>query len=184
MEMKAVNDFADCLDKSHAAHDLPLWRELYQNAFPDFVDMHCCRDDGQHQRQGIDRVVVLANGKSLWIDEKVRSRNKVTGRVYEDIALEFVSSDSNNAPGWVCKPLLCDYIAYAIAPLGVGYLLPTLQLQAAWHKYGEHWKRRDDCRTIKARNNGYNTISLCVPPKVLFPAIGKMLRPQFTPCEF
>ena len=33
------------------------------------------RDDGEHQRAGIDRSVILANSKQLLIDEKVRNKD-------------------------------------------------------------------------------------------------------------
>ncbi len=96
-----------------------------------------CLTIRDHQRNGIDRSIVLQNGKTIWIDEKARGKNKITGKVYTDIALEFLSDEAQKTPGWVCKPLLCDYINYAIIPLGRAYLLPVQQLQTAWNRYGE-----------------------------------------------
>ena len=160
-----LNDFQQCLDFSHSAHDLPLWREVYERAFPDMVGMHCHRADGDHQRLGIDRSIVLSTGKTLWIDEKVRKKN------YSDIALEFVSNNRTNTPGWVCKKLMCDYIAYAIAPAGKCYLLPVVQLQSAWKTNQEQW--RQQYQIISAINRGYCTLSCCIPPDVLFRKIGQ-----------
>lgn len=170
---------------SHAAEDLPIWNEVYRKAFPTMRAMINHREDGDHQRAGIDRSIILENSKQILIDEKVRGRNKKTGLVYKDIALEYISDREREVPGWCCKPLLCDYIAYAIAPLGKCYLLPVQQLQNAWAEYGNNWIR--DYFKIIAHNKGsardWHTISVGVPPKVLFKAIGKCLRVQFDPCE-
>lgn len=176
-----MNDFQECLAESHAAHDLPLWREVYEHAFPTMVAMHCHRADGDHQRVGIDRSVVLDTGKTLWVDEKVRGRNKKTGKVYDDIALEYVSNNVRRTPGWVCKPLMCDYIAYAIAPLGKAYLMPVPALQAAWLRNADEWI--DKHARIVAQNNGYQTISVGVPANTVFRCIGSALRVEFQSCE-
>lgn len=169
--MNVIHDFAESLAASHAASDLPIWEQIYRRAFPTFCAMVDHRDDGEHQRAGIDRSVILANSKQLLIDEKVRNKD------YGDILLEYVSNDRFNSPGWVCKPLRADYIAYAIVPAGRCYLLPVIQLQIAWDKNGELWKR--EFRHVPAVNNGYTTHSVAVPPERLFPAIGGALRVSF-----
>lgn len=166
-----IHDFAESLAASHAASDLPIWEQIYRRAFPTFCAMVDHRDDGEHQRAGIDRSVILANSKQLLIDEKVRNKD------YGDILLEYVSNDRFNSPGWVCKPLRADYIAYAIVPAGRCYLLPVIQLQIAWERHGELWKR--EFRNVPAQNNGYTTHSVAVPPERLFPAIGGALRVSF-----
>lgn len=176
-----MNDFQECLAFSHAAEELPFWLDVYRDAFPDMTACISHRQDGEHQRAGIDRSIILENSKQLLIDEKVRGRNKITGRVYDDIALEYISNDRNNTPGWVVKPLRCDYIAYAIAPLGRCYLLPVIQLQQAFKKNAKNWL--NSYPTIKAKNEYYNTHSVCVPPGVLFREIGKELRVSFNPFE-
>lgn len=166
-----IHDFQSSLKASHTAEDNPVWEHVYRKFFPNFGTMHSCRDDGEHQRNGIDRVIVLGNGKSVAIDEKVRFK------AYNDIALEYWSSYESKKPGWVCKPLMCDYIAYLIAPNGRCYLLPTQQLQAAWLKHSEDWLKTH--RTIKAYNPSYTTHCLIIPVQVLFKAIGDCLRCQF-----
>lgn len=178
-----VHNFKDSLATSHAASDLPFWRECYLQAFPTMRAMIDHREDGFHQRQGVDRSIVLANSKQILIDEKVRGRNKKTNRVYPDIALEYLSSVEHSTPGWVCKSLMCDYIAYAIAPLGRCYLLPVNQLQSAWKVNRDEWMARSDTKQIDAQNNGYRTRSLCIPVGVLFTALGQQFRLSFTPCE-
>lgn len=173
--------FTDSLAASHAASDLPIWEQIYREAFPRFAAMIDHRADGEHQRAGIDRSVILANSKQVLVDEKVRWRNAITGLVYEDIALEYWSDERNRVPGWVCKPLRADYIAYAIAPLGKCYLLPVTQLQIAWDRFGDRWA--ETYPQVRAKNNGYTTVSVGVPPAEIFKAIGGALRIKFEPIE-
>lgn len=173
--MSAVHDFADSLAASHRASDLPIWEEIYRKSFPDFLAMVDHRQDGEHQRAGIDRSVILQNSKQLLIDEKIR------WKPYPDIAVEYLSNDRTGAPGWACKPLRADYIAYAIAPLGMCYLLPVIQLQQAWRRKGDIWKA--SCFIVRAPNRGYTTLSAAVPVHELFSEIGRALRVPFAALE-
>ena len=168
-----MNVFSDDLKFSHTCEDLACWREIYESAFPTMAAMVNHRQDGQHQRAGIDRSVVLESGKHITIDEKVRRKN------YGDILLEYIANDKTGAPGWVEKSLLCDYIAYAVMTTGKAYLLPVPQLQAAWMRYRDEWIPKH--RKIVADNRHYKTISLAVPIDALFGAIGQCLRVKFTP---
>ena len=169
-----THNFNASLAKSHTAEELPLWEECYQKAFaPYFASMTSHRRDGFWQRDGIDRTVVLTTSKVYRIDEKIRWKS------YNDVLLEFMSNDKTCSPGWVCKPLMCDYIAYAIAPAGLCLLLPVVQLQQAWERNGQKWK--SIYRTLVAKNNTYNTLSIAVPIDALFNAIGAALRISFTP---
>lgn len=169
--MNAIHDFNDSLEASHNASDLPIWKQIYERAFPNFLAMIDHREDGEHQRAGIDRSVILSNSKQILIDEKIRYKD------YGDILLEYVSVDKTGAPGWVCKPQRADYIAYAIAPSGICYLLPVIQLQLAWQKKSSQWLSLYGTR--KAQNNTYNTLNCPVPVHVLFQAIGSTLRVKF-----
>ena len=176
-----MHDFAESLAASHSASDLPIWEEIYRASFLGFSTMVDHRQDGEHQRAGIDRSVILENSKQILIDEKVRWRNAITGKVYDDIALEYWSNQERKVPGWVCKPLRADYIAYAIAPLGKCYLLPVMQLQLAWDRCGEYWI--EQFHSVKAKNNGYTTVSVGVPVADVFREIGGALRARFQPVE-
>lgn len=182
MSQPTPYQFDECLRESHSAEDLPFWEEAYRRAFPTMVAMVNHRKDGVHQRAGIDRSVILDSGKQIWIDEKYRKRNR-NGDVYEDIALEYLSNDKRKTPGWVCKPLLSDYIAYAIGPLGRCYLLPVPQLQAVWAECGEAWLSEPRRRKFPTPNPGYNTLNVCVTPQELFQKIGNCLRVTFTPYD-
>jgi len=177
-----MNDFRECLKMSHEAEDLPFWEHVYRKAFPRMAAMVNHRADGWHQRAGIDRSIILDNSKKILIDEKVRGRNRRTGRIYEDVSLEYISNDKTGALGWVCKSLACDFIAYAIAPLGRCYLLPVNQLQCAWEKNKDDWFER--FHALHAKNRGYNTWFLPIPIKTLFPAIGQELRISFEPFDY
>lgn len=167
------HDFNDSLAASHRASDLPIWEQIYRASFPNFLAMVDHREDGEHQRAGIDRSVILENSKQLLIDEKIR------WKAYPDIAVEWLSNDRTGAPGWACKPLRADYIAYAIAPLGRCYMLPVIQLQQAWKRKGEFWIAT--CFSVVAPNKGYNTLSAAVKVEDLFMEIGRALRVSFTP---
>lgn len=164
-----IHNFDDSLKKSHASEELQFWTDLYNKAFRNNFGIHNHRADGEHQRKGIDRSVILDNGKTIWVDEKSRYRAD-TG----DIMLEYVSADNKNTPGWVEKPLLCDYIAYAFIPSRKAYLLPVQQLQYSWQDHKQDWIGKYG--TLKAKNKNYNTLNCPVPIDVLFPAIGGMLR--------
>jgi hypothetical protein len=174
-----VHDFKASLVASHAASDWPGWEPLYRSYFPTMVGLHDHRQDGDHQRVGIDRSIVLSHGKQILIDEKVRGRNKSTGKVYEDIFLEFLGDRDRRVPGWVVKPLAADYIAYLIAPLGICHLLPVLQLQLAWSKNWPDWQARFGRREVP--NKKWITVGTPVPTEVLYPAIGGGLRHKFNP---
>lgn len=177
-----VHEFSDSLQKSHAANDLPIWGQMYRQAFPNMIAMHDHRDDGYWQRAGIDRSIILNSSKQILVDEKIRGRNRATGKVYDDIAIEYVSNDRTGALGWAEKPLAADYIAYAIAPLGKGYLLPVVQFQSAWSEHKIEWLNTFKSR--EAPNRGYKTLFCPVPVHLLFPAIGKQFRVTFDALEW
>jgi len=167
--------FAESLAVSHAASDHPMWLCIYRQFFPDMVACVDHREDGEHQRAGIDRSIVLGNSKQILVDEKVRAKD------YGDILLEYVSVDRTNAPGWVCKPLRADFIAYAILPRGKAYLLPVPALQKAWRERGDHWRQAYGTRA--AQNNGYRTLNVPVPFAQLFRAITAAQIADFAPIE-
>ena len=180
--MSVVHEFKKSLAMSHEASDLPMWEEMYRTAWPRMAAMIDHREDGYWQLAGIDRTVVLDSSKVIRIDEKIRGRSKTTGKVYEDITLEYISNDETGSPGWAAKPMEADYIAYVIAPLGKGYLLPVQQMQQAWGKYGKGWM--SEFGTRSAKNRGYKTFFCPVPVRNLFAAMGEQLRLSFSPFEW
>lgn len=151
------------LAKSAAEVNNPIWRNIYTQAFPTLQAMVSVRDDGWAQRGGIDRVLTLASGKTLLVDEKIREKD------YGDILLEYWSNERSKIPGWVAKDLACDYIAYAVLPTAKCYLLPFQQLRLAWRQNCKEWVYR--YKRIVAENDGYETISVGVPAGVLLDSI-------------
>lgn len=169
--IRVPHSFAESLARSHEAEDLAIWQEVYSQAFPTMQTMINHRQDGDHQRQGIDRSVILRNSKQILIDEKVRFKP------YDDILLEVWSDKARKKPGWVAKDLLCDYIAYAVAPLGVCYLLPVPQLRKAWRTHGERWYS-ENFKPL-ADNGGWVTESVVVPAAELMAAINDAMTVNF-----
>jgi len=168
-----MNDFGKDLEFSHKCEDDPCWGIIYKKAFPTMQAYINHRKDGEHQRNGIDRTVVLENGKTIWIDEKAR-RIKDTN----DIMLEYVSNDNTKTLGWAEKPLLADYIVYAFIPSGIAYLLPVVQMQSAWKENKTEWLKKYG--TKSAQNSNYNTLNCPVPTRELFTKILNMLIINFS----
>lgn len=177
-----THDFKRSLEYSHSMSDEPFWDECYRGFFGErFMCSVDYRHNGSHQAAGIDRAVMLSDSSVVYVDEKVRARD------FGDIALEYISNDRRNTPGWVCKDLRCQYIAYAIYPTKTCYLLPVHQLQRAWTRYGKQWLalanacdvtagRRGKYSIVRARNNGYTTLSVGVPVDTIFNAIGNCMK--------
>lgn len=158
-----IHDFRESLAKSHRAADAPWWETIYRRAFPSMRAMVCVRKDGWAQRGGIDRVLTLESGRTVTVDEKVREQD------WPDILLERWSDEAQESPGWIQKPLACDFIAYAFVPSQRCYLLPTLTLQNAWRRCGRDWI--DRYREVRAENGRYVTVSVAVPTEVLMKAM-------------
>jgi hypothetical protein len=175
-----LHEFNDSLARSHEAQDLPFWEPVYRTFFGDLFDtMINHRDNDEAQHRGIDRVVMLKTTKAIRIDEKVRWKD------YGDIALEYWSDYERRKPGWVCKSLDCDFIAYAIAPAGICYLLPTIQLQVAWNVKKDEWianYRRVPSETMCPYTGRiWRTISVAIPPAVLFGNLLSAATARFEP---
>lgn len=166
-----VHNFARSLAASNAQADNPIWLEVYRKAFPNLAAATCVRQDGWAQRGGIDRVLVLGSGKTLHVDEKVRAVD------YGDVLLEYWSNAERREPGWVAKDLACDYIAYAVLPSRVCYLLPFQSLRYVWRENCGRWC--EQYPRVKADNRTYTTVSVAVPKDVLFDALRDSMTIQW-----
>lgn len=158
-----THNFRDSLTYSEGFADAPWWWDVYSQAFPNIENTICVRRDGWAQRGGIDRLIVLADGTTIKIDEKVRSRD------WPDFCLEYWSNYQRQIPGWAVKELTCDYIAYAFVPSQTCYLLPFQLLRRACIDNRQEWGA--NYSAIKAENDGYTTASLAVPIAVVLDAI-------------
>lgn len=165
-----VHDFQSSLALSNSYSDAHWWLDIYRRAFPTLVSAVSVRDDGWAQRGGIDRVLTLACGRTYTVDEKIRTNE------WPDILLEVWSDEARRLPGWVQKPLACDFIAYAFAPVRRCYLLPVAPLQRAWRQHGRAWTETYGRR--HARNPGYLTASVPVPIPVLMREIMRAMVVQ------
>ena len=163
MGQPGLNDFRADLRFSIEASDEPFWDAVYRKAFPNMLSHMATVGKSQAQLLGIDRVIILASGKTLYIDEKKRRE------VYTDVLLEFISVDTSGAPGWIEKDLQIDYLAYAFMPSKRVYLFPWEMLRRAWRQWGDKWKREH--QIVKAQNNGYKTHSVAVPIEKLRAAV-------------
>lgn len=166
------HDFASSLAMSNEHADAGWWVDLYRKAFPTLVSAVSVRNDGWAQRGGIDRILTLACGRVYTVDEKVRAAD------WPDILLEQWSDEERRKPGWVQKPLACDFIAYAFAPSRRCYLLPVALLQRAWRLHGRQWI--EDHGQRRALNVGYVTTSVPVPLGELAQA---MLQAMLVECS-
>jgi len=185
-----VHGFDERLAYSHDQADAPYWPEVYRQAFPDMVHSLDLRHDGWHQRAGRDRAIILTSGRSVFIDEKVRSE------AYDDILVEVWSryppggskpyrQVATAEPGWGVKPLDCDFLAYAFEPSRTCFLFPFLGIRAAWAKHGSMWRGKATSneggfRWIVARNQRYNTISIAVPTRILQECVNDALTVCWT----
>jgi hypothetical protein len=183
--MSAPHDFNDQLAYSHSQADRSYWQKVYRSAFPDMRHTLDLRHDGWHQRAGRDRMVILSSGRTIFVDEKVRSKS------YPDIAVEVWSTYPKGGQepyppvkgateGWGQKPLDCDYLAYAFEPTQTCHLIPFLGLRAAWSKHHPDWiqqasRRVNGFRWVPAPNQRYDTVSIAVPIGTLLAHINDAL---------
>jgi hypothetical protein len=179
-----THDFSRSLSMSHAASDWHGWEYIYKQAFSSFASMVDHRKDGEHQRAGIDRSVVLDNAKQILVDEKVRFRNK-NGKVYDDVLIEIWSDHDKRVLGWGVKPLRADFIAYAILPLGKCYMLPVVGMQKAVRVNCRSWVKSYNWRRASNKTNGrcWETWSVPVPAGELFSAISSVSCVTFEPTD-
>ena len=143
-----------------------FWLAVYHKAFSNLQATELC-EDLHKQKQGIDRLLYLSNGKVLTVDEKKRET------VYNDILLEVVSNEEFGVPGWMEKDLAIDYLAYAFMPTQRCYLFPWPMLRRAWLRYGEKWRTR--YKPVRSSTGvgkaTYHTVSVPVPIDILRQAV-------------
>lgn len=162
-----VNSFHESNDKSNNSIHRPFLELVYKAAFYNVDGIHWNRSgDTPAQKIGCDVTIILTSPDHIKIDNKLRFE------VYDDIALEYISNDRYNTPGWVEKDLGIDYLCYVFVTPRQAYLLPWQQLKKVWLKNKGNWlelaknKQQGFCMT-KSPNPGYYTLSCAVPIKLL-----------------
>lgn len=177
-----VHSFSRDLRASHKWADAPWWRTVYEARFPG-CQIQDMREDGWWQRAGIDRLIHLPNATSVRVEEKVRDR------AFDDFALEFEHVDRSTRRllrlGWINTDLACDYLAYAVVPRRVCYMLPWRELRRAWLLNKTEWldnaeAGRHGFRMVEANNEDrYISRSVAVPQAVLREALTSVMSVQW-----
>ena len=158
-----INDFYEKLKFANDHRLDTFWETVYRKLFVNYSNSMPSLENSQSQRFGIDKIIHLTNGKTIYIDEKIRSK------VYDDILLEYISNDKTNSPGWIEKELLIDYLAYAFLPSKTVYVFDWSLLRRTWLYYKNDWLSK--YQIVKAQNNYYVTYSVAVPIKILRVAV-------------
>jgi hypothetical protein len=168
---QTVHDFDKSLAKARINDEDTIWETVYKRAFPSFLTSAKIDVDGWAQHGGIDRIVILQDGTTLYVDQKMRDGD------WNDFALEYWSDLERKAPGWVEKDLACDYIAYAFKPSKRCYLLPFQQLRSAWKEHKQEWLHTFPTFEVQNERNGHRWVTVCVgvPIGVVMEAIKRAL---------
>ncbi|MHC4195241.1 MAG: hypothetical protein ACYSQZ_04760 [Planctomycetota bacterium] len=167
----SVNDWKESLEKGDNSLVVPFLEAIYRRAFYNYVGCVFNRSgDSVSQNRGCDVIVYLTNDRTERIDHKIRYD------VYPDIALEYISSDRSNTPGWIEKDLSIDYLNYVKYPARQAFLFPWHALKKVWIKNGEEWlklakSREDGFFIARAPNATYQTLSCCIPDKILVESV-------------
>lgn len=178
-----IHDFAERLEYSAELSDEPSWVEFYRRLWPNMIS--CVRIDknSRWQKWGVDRMVLLGDGKQFTIDEKKREKD------YGDLLLEEWSvADVDKSGrlkghkiGWsLDESKQSDFIAYSVPIAGRCYLLPFELTRLTFAANINEWKRLMGARyPLKAHNKGYTTINVSVSWDRFRHALGIQMHRRF-----
>jgi len=180
-----VHGFLEREVYSQRLSDEAGWQALYRRIWPDLIDaIPVAGGPSSLQRQGVDRVVRLPNGRSITIDEKKRDVDfgdmlvEVYSRCSWDPFCERLSDlPADRKIGWTLDPTkVCDYVAYAILPAAKVHMLPFDLLRRAARRRINEWRLRPGAWPKVARSSGlhggeWSTLNLAVPWDVLWAAM-------------
>lgn len=162
------------------------WMRWYRGYWPNLLHAVLTGGKNEFQSRGVDRIIILPDGREIRIDEKKR-RYK-----YPDILLEPYSVCDRRRnpatgrwqvvphprlgwkPGWTVDPKKdLDFVAYCIVPNNVAYLLPFELLRLTTLRHIQRWKGQKDFRGQPAwpkfaPNKGYWTANVAVDPDDLW----------------
>jgi hypothetical protein len=120
---------------------------------------------------GTDYWVVLANGKRLSIDAKVRTRD----RFDDDLALETWSVIEQRVVGWTRDAMKqTDYVLWLWKDTGRWRLVPFVLLCAAFQSRWEVWSatyQTAQQRTLRRDGTSYHSECVFVPTRAVWQAI-------------
>src|SRR5215510_13542765 len=109
-----IHRFSDQLEYSSGLSDEPAWIAFYRGLWPDLMLVIRIDRDSEWQRHGVDREIVMPNGKRFYIDEKKRKKDYgdvllEEWSVFHAIAIHATRSDgrSTTTSGATLSPTLC-----------------------------------------------------------------------------
>lgn len=177
MTSVVVHSFGERLDYSNRMSDEPSWTDFYRRVWPNVHHLIRVEGDCEHQRNGIDRIVILKDGREFRVDEKKRERSKKTLKVYDDFLMEAYGDLAKKKLGWSVDPTKrCDFITYAIAEIFKCYLLPYELLRMTCRANWQEWTKG---HPLDAQNNGWVTRNYAIPWQVLFAAMEAQMKRAF-----
>ena len=147
---------------------------VYKQIFPGLKDIEFM-ETREEQRKGMDKKLYFENGATITFEEKKRRVD------YGDILLEIWSVWEERKLGWLYTSH-ADYISYFIPSSQKLYILPLLLLRKAWARNQKQWT--DQYRELRAKNEGYTTLSRAIPTRVLLPAIQGEMEISITLGEY
>lgn len=180
-----VHSFREQLEFSADLSNEAAWVSFYRRLWPTAIA--CVRLDakGQGQRDGLDRAIHFESGKVFYIDEKNR-RKDYSDLLLEDWSVWYSEKHPRNKIGWALdEQKRCDFVAYAIHPKQVCYLLPFELLRLAFKTKHDEWERleRPHGRVPDAMNDGYRTRNIAVPWTLVRAAIIEQMHRRFSARE-
>lgn len=167
------NDFASQLATANTPEKHAFWENAYRQVFPNVLRVEFYDADMDAQNNGVDAAVFRQGAPPIRIENKERQK------WYGDILLEYVHEyeDGHIRPGWIERPLRCDYLAYAILTTGHVWFLPWLPLRLAWERHKLRWLNSGGrYNPTPAQNSGYVTKNVAVPPDELWGCINGVLQ--------
>lgn len=172
-----LNDFNKDLQYSFESSEDKLLNDFYRWKYPNLKEIIPIKNNMKLQKAGVDKVIVLKNGKKLKIDEKKRRKD------YGDILLEEWSVLHAKKKGWTGDPAkITDYVVYAILPANTLYWLPYDLLQFTWRTNYYKWKKKYGIKKAFNRSHGgYITTNIAVPLNILLEALKVGMCCKVTP---
>jgi hypothetical protein len=138
----------------------------YKRYFVNMIGIIRNNDKNELGVGGADAVIQLSNGRTVFIDEKIRSSKYES----KDILIEL--DHSNGVVGWANKNLSVDYIAYCWLSDRKVLMLEYPLFKRLWKNHGKGLiengeDNKNGCRIIEAENRSYVSRSLIIPTKSL-----------------
>lgn len=158
-----IKNFNIDLIYSLEERDNELFENFYYRIFPGIEKIEFC-EDKETQLKGIDKIIYFKSGNKFTIDEKKRRTT------YDDIAIEYehIFNNGNRTKGWIYKTK-CDYIIYAIMPLNIVFVLPTILLKRVWYLHSKYFL--DTFKKAYSKNHNYRSWNVFIPSEILLDKI-------------